>query len=365
MDALLYTIKIIVYFLIIFLFYIVANKFRTKRSFLFLSIILCILFGLYSVWCGKYPYVSDRKNFAFRFEDTTGQYDSFVMNESLGLYGLESILHLFTYDATVLFFSVSFLFMLITMLAYRESSRSTPFSFLFLLLSGYPIFSFYMLKQCMAMAFISLGYGFFTRGKKIRSFLCLIVAILFHEVAWIVVPLLLALKLGKNRCLKSFLLIIMALVTIFFQKINVFMLSVASRIIPSLKGQISSYLDKAGSISSSGSGIVTVFKGLPFYYLFGVAIKERKRLSAVYEGYDDYLITTAFVSMSIVLSGFMYWMFRFGLIFYMPVSDFSSIIYSSLETRKEKALFVLFTIFLPLLLSLRLMSQYFFYYGGI
>lgn len=371
MDAFVYILKIAVYFLIIFLIYFIAKKSKKDKkgkydkTSLLLMTICCALFGLYSIWCGQYPYANDRLNFAFRFEDTTGQYDSFVRNESLGLYGLETVLHFVTHDAMVLFFVVAFLFMFVTVIAYRRSKNSSPFSLLFLLLSGYPIFALYSLKQAMAMAFVALGYTFWNDHKNFRGIVCLAIAILFHESAWIVIPVLLILGLSRNRYLRVLLMSIMAVATLFFGQLSAFLVDLATKIVPSLKNQIYFYLDAEGGLAKSGSGMVTAIKGLPFYYLLAIGFKDRKNKTIPEVNYNNYLIMTAFVSSTVILSGFMYWMFRFGLLFYMPVSDFSSILYNNISEKKKRMIFILFIIVIPFLLSVRQMAQYYFLYGGL
>lgn len=370
MTELLYIIKIATYFFLMFLMYFVVKKYKNKKIPLFVVLLFAFLFGLYAIWCGKYPYVSDRHNYAFRFEDLNGTYDYFVRSESTGLYVLEQILHLFTYDAKMLFFTIAFLFMFLILLAYRNSKNSTPRSFLFLMLTTFPIFSLFAIKQAMAMALLSLGYAFYTkedRSKKdfFGSVACLTLAILFHEVAWIAVPLLILLRLAKNRHIKALFIIGVTIATIFFKQLSAMMVNIAIRLVPSLKGQLAIYLDSGGGIVESGSGMITTIKGIPFYFVLMAGLENRKKVKPLFGEYDSYLLLTLFVSATILLSGFMYWMFRFGLLFYMPVCDFAFIMYNYIDNKRRKTIFLFFTIFVSFIFSVRAMSQYYFLYGGI
>lgn len=370
MTELLYVIKIVAYFAFIFLMYFIAKKSKNKKFPIWAIITLSLLFGLYAIWCAKHPYYSDRLNYAFRFEDLNGTHDYFVRSESLGLYALEQILHLFTYNAEVLFFVVAFFFMLIVLIAYKKSKNSSPFSLLFLMLTIFPTFGLYAIKQAMAMALLSLGYALYTeenRSKKafLGSVVCLILAILFHESAWIAIPILIVIKLMKNKYIKGLFFTAMAIGVIFFKQLSKIMVDVATRLVPSLKSQLTIYIDSDGGITSMGSGMVTALKGLPFYYVLAAGVKNRKKIKPIFEKYDSYLFLTLFVSATIILSGYMYWMFRFGLLFYMPVCDFAFIIYKNMDSRKSKAMFMFFVIGVSLFFSIRLMSQYYFLYGGL
>lgn len=370
MTELLYIIKIVVYFAFIFSIYFVARKSKNRKIPLWVIIVFAILFGLYAIWCAKYPYYSDRLNYAFRFEDLNGTHDYFVRNESKGLYVLEQILHLFTYDARVLFFTVAFFFMAIVLLAYRNSKNSTPFSILFLMLTIFPVLGLYAVKQAMAMALLSLGYALYTKENRSKktffgSAICLILAILFHESAWIIVPIILIIKLIKNKYIRGLIFATTVVGTVFFRQISAIMIKIASTLIPSLGDQLAIYASSDGGIARMGSGMITAFKGVPFYYVLIAGFRNRKKIMPTFKGYDSYLFLTLFVSVTIILSGYMYWMFRFGLLLYMPVCDFAFIIYKNIDNKKNKAAFLFFVLGISLFLSIRLMSQYYFLYGGL
>ena len=367
MEVAWHLLRVAIYFVIIALIYFVAIKSKQKgKKFPLLAILTVgILMGIYAIICGKYPYESDRLNFAFRYENDI--YLSYTESESFGLYSLENFLHIFSYDARFLFFSVAFLYMAITLIAYRKSKNSSPLSLLILLLSGYPIYGCYMLKQCMAMAFVYLGYTVLIGDKrKWLSIPCLVIAALFHWSAWIVVPVLIMMKLSKNKFMRIILSAGMLITVVFFKQINGYIVSFASKILPrSVMYRIGLYLDNSGSIDLGSTGLATVAKGIPFYYLVLLALEQRKKIKNVIERNDGYLVATSFVALTTVLSGFMYWIFRLGLLFYAPVSEYAAMIYHELEDPFQKKLFKIFIIFIPFILSVRLWCQYYFLYGGM
>jgi hypothetical protein len=97
---------------------------------------LSTLLGIYSVICSKLPYSSDRGNYVTRF---VNHWDN---PWTAGLNWLANFLHLFTNDPKVLFFSVSFLCLFVTLVAYRMFEEAEHQALLLMALSTYCIGSF-------------------------------------------------------------------------------------------------------------------------------------------------------------------------------------------------------------------------------
>ena len=55
MTEFLYIVKIVAYFAFMFLIYLVARKSKNRKIPLWIILIFALLFGLYAIWCGRYP----------------------------------------------------------------------------------------------------------------------------------------------------------------------------------------------------------------------------------------------------------------------------------------------------------------------
>ena len=378
MYTLEYILKIFYYFSFVVILYKVAIYFKNKKTEenelnkngrknsrmipLLCIIIFCCFLGYYAIICGSYPYKSDRLNYAFRFADSF--YLPAVKAESFGLYLFEIFLHIFTYEPKMLFFAVSFLFLFLTLIAYNSSDSATPDVLLLLGLSQYFIYSFYLIKQSIAVAFITLSFVMFEKNKKTIAILSIILAICFHESAWIVIPVYLAIYFSKHKTIRVIVYLILIICTIFFKQINQFIVEIATKIVPSLSYQIAGYLNDEGGIVE-GNNIVTIFKGLPFYFITVFGFMKRKVLKEKLKNYDKYLFLSVFVSATIILSSYMYWMYRFGIFFYFPAFVLAVNILKEIKDNNEKILFWLGTYVVSFVLVLRLLIQFYFNYGGI
>lgn len=368
MEELIYILKIIFYFIFVFAMYRMAlnsskyNKNQKLRISIICIIIFCCIMGYYSIICGKYPYASDRKNFAFRFASDI--FSSTVKQESLGLYWIESFLHIFTYEPKVLFFVCSFLYLFLTLVAYNLYDDAEPFAILMIGLSPFLTYGFYMLKQAIAVALIAIAFAAYSKNKKFLFVISTLLAICFHESAWLIVVVYLAFTLTKNKFLKMLEYFILIVFLVFFEDINGLIIRTISIVIPNIGNQLSYYLDDSGNMIGS-SNFLTILKGLPFYFITAFAFLKRKSLIDKIKNYDNYIFLCIFASFTFLLSSFMYWMFRFGLYCYFPIFIFSSLILRELQDSKDRNLFGLGLCVSFFYLTLRLWIQYYFIYGGM
>ena len=376
-DGLIYILKIFYYFFFVFMLYSIALHYKndkkekkkiynqSKKKYIIpitCIILLSLIFGYYSIICGRYPYVSDRLNYAFRFLDDI--YLPAVKNESLGLYWIELFLHLFTYEPKVLFFTIAFLYVLLTLIAYNMYDDAEPFSLLLLGLSAYFSFGCYLFKQCIAIALIALSIAMYEKNKKVISIILIILAICFHEAAWIVVPVYFALYFSKSKKIRIIEYLIITICAIFFRQINQVMISAITNIIPNMSYQLSLYLNDSGGMNLD-INLLTAFKGVPFYFITIFGYLKKNELEHKIKNYDKYMFLCFFVSITTFLSTYMYWMYRFATFFYFPVFIFASRIFHELENKREKILFFEGTVLLLFVLTLRLWIQYYFKYGGL
>ena len=154
--------------------------------------ILCIIMT-------AYPYVMDKALYATTFGKDI--YLNQIFKDSIGLWIIEKILHIFTYNPMILFFTISYIYSYITLHSfecYLKHSKNSSKAIILLLLSEYTFFGFYMLKQCIAIALVTLALikNIYENKNIIKYF---IIAILFHESAIIAFLIYLITKYINNK----------------------------------------------------------------------------------------------------------------------------------------------------------------------
>lgn len=374
MEKMIYILKIIYYLFFVYLMYEIGKKYYKKieenkeskiKKRIKISIIaillLCSIYGIYSIICGQTPEAGDRYNFAFRFENKG--YSSFVKNESIGLFWLENILHFFTWDSRALFFICAFLHLFLTLIAYKISDKAEPLVLLAMGMSSYLVLGFYMFKQSIAISLIAIAFALLEKNKKFTALIATFFAICFHESAWIVIPLYFAMFCSKNKIIRSLEYLILVICLLFFNNLNQIIIGVVTKIIPGMSGQLDHYLNENGQIIRNFN-FMTILKGIPFYFITVFGFVKRKNLKEKIDNYDKYMICSFFTSIATIASMFMYWMYRFALYCYFPVFIFASLIHKELK-ENERIIFSFCFYIISFLLTLRLLFQYYFLYGGI
>lgn len=225
------------------------------------------------------------------------------------------------------------------------------------------LYGFYALKQAMSLAFMNLALTKYFQDKKIFAIGFLVVAILFHEAAWIVVPCFALAKFcDGHKSRQTFILVCMIALAVLFPLISNVFVSIFGHI-PGMEKQLSQYVDESGSILID-INMLTVVKSLPYYIITIVAILYREKFKDKIENYDFLLMLSVFCSAFSILSMYMYWMFRFALYFYVPCFILATQIVLQLQGRNRK-IFKVAVVGTLLVLMVKLLIQYYFIYGGI
>ncbi len=370
MQQLVYLLKILLYYIVCIFAYSVLKSRRRfvftfagkpitqeskERSSLFWIVLVCLTFAIASVLYSRVPYASDRGNYAVRFEN---HYDS---PWTLGLNTIANILYLVSDDARVLFFTVSFLYMILTYVAYHKYEHITQEVFIFLGVSQYFIFSFYLLKQAPAIALAAISMAYFMKDKYVQSILCLVLAVLFHESALVLIPLYMVMYGGRNPIFRWLGYISMAVCLFGFTFASQLVVDIITRFSPELTNQVGDYFDVANLQSGFA---VTVLKGIPYYAITLIGFIKRPLLHKGIKYYDRYLILSVFVCVMTLLSSRMYWMFRFATYMYFPMFVFLSLILKENENKKENTMIRCGIGGTLLFLSARYLYQIFFWHGG-
>lgn len=359
-----YVLKTIIFYAILLLTFFIASQYNMKNKKLSYKtiIILTLIISLYSFVSTAHPYVMDKRVYAIKFSKDI--YLEQVKSESTGLYYLEDNMHRVTYNPDILFFVVAFIYTFITLVAYKKSKRAKPFALLLLLLSEYMFFGFYQLKQCLAIALVTLGMVEHENNHKIKAYLLIALAIIFHEAALITIPLLILLKGSNNKLIRIFEYISFILIVLFFYPITNFILRFIIKLVPFLAYQLTIYINESGSFITD-LNFLTALKGLPFYVITTVGLLKRQELHDKIPNYDRYLTITFFISITIILSTYMYWFFRFGTFYYLFAFILAQELFEYIKDPKNKLLYLILVPGTLLALGVKLWLQYYFIYGGI
>ena len=155
----------------------------------------------------------------------------------------------------------------------------------------------------------------------------------------------------------------MILVVIFFIPFSRVAIRISGTLIPQLLTELQSYIDDTGAMKVS-LNIPTTVKGFPFYLITIYGFRRRKEYIASIRHYDKYMLMSFFVSITILLSAYMYWMWRFGTFFYFPIFVFASQLASVNKDDKQDRLFSLLLMVSLGFFTLRYLWRIFYIYGG-
>lgn len=369
-----YLLKILAYLMFVIITYFISNNsyqrysrrltLSTDKSYkryswkisLLEIIFLSTIIGIYSIIATKYPYSSDRGNYVVRFVNYA---DS---PWTPGFNMLVDFIHLFTNEPKVLFFTVSFLCLFITLVAYNIFEDARPKALLLMSISTYCIDSFFLLKQAPSVAFAAISFALFFKRRFKLSIIFLIIAILFHEAALILIPIYIVLLGANKRWVRTFQYIILISSVLFFREISDIVLGFISNWIPGLNVELATYLDESGSIKQSNN-ILTVLKGFPYYFLTFYAMLKRSYLKPKIQNYDSYLLLCVFSSAITIMSVYMYWMSRFATYCYFPMFIFVALILRE-DKGRDKQIFYLLVAGSLFFFTVRYLYQIYFWHGG-
>lgn len=350
-----YIFKIILYFLIVLVVFLLAKNDYAKKRKLGLPTILVAstLLGCYSIICGQIPFVSDRENYAMQFVDEWDVWSS----GSIGLQIMYWVLYLFTHNPFVLFFVFEFIYVFVTLFAIRIFVKSNSRMVLLYLVSQYFCFGFFSLKQSIACAFISLVFSiYFSKKQSFRVIKCtffFVIALLFHETALICIFLFLMFWLMQIQILKKIQYFVILLFPLIFVPLMNFYFENIGLVSTSLEEQTVVYANHFNSSWTSA------LKGIPFFvatiYICVYQNSLRRRVSDT----DKYLLLCLVISLFFVLTSYIYWFFRLPYYLYFPVFAIISWLNGSKNNFIYEIVFVIL-----LILTIRELSLMYFSYGG-
>lgn len=330
------------------------NNKRVKISMIF-CLVGALIFGFYSMIVSKIPYASDRGYYAMAYGET-------FLNYQLpkGYLFLTNILSLISDNPNFLFFSIGFIVMFTTLILYRNTKISNPHGLLLLLFSLFFIYDFHLIKQGLAIIIGNISFLYFFEKKYVKSLFWLVIAIFFHESAFLIIPIYLFLIGSKSKIGRFFEYLIIIAIIFLFSDIALNFSNKIYSLFPSFGVELKDYFV---NLSFSSAGLQTAMKGIPVYILSFLLIKKRDKFANEVENYDKYMVLSIFVSLTYILSSYMYWMYRFGLYGTFFVYMAFGIIFDKLN-KKEKLFYAISVYGLTFFFTIRYLFQMFFTYGG-
>lgn len=320
-------------------------------------IVISLIVAFWAVWNFNVGF-EDHELYGYQFE--IRKYNP-GYNQSYGLGLVWDFLHQFTYERNTMFRFMIFCGNFLTLAAYRRDKNIKPQAMLILFLSEYFMYSFVAIKQFIATGFSFLFFADFSNNKKIRSIIWIPLAIMFHEMAYILIPIFFALYFKKNKFMRN-CIILGTTVLLLLPTVTNRVLPHLFSLVPALEKQIGPYMD-FGELRLQ-SNYMTVLKGLPFYIgcIIPKWIENEKKLQD--PNYNLGSALTIISALFVLASFYNYWYFRFSYLFMLPV--FSYIVNITDKTESSdvivlKKLFILSFVGL----TLKYMLQMYFQYGGI
>ena len=273
-----YVLRILSYFILVYVVYQTLeigykqhqqDSSKQKVSHLYIFVVSFVI-AVWAVW-NFLDGSGDHYNYAVRFERID---DTSIHFQSYGLGLIYDFLHKFTTNSDVMFVVVIFLGNYLTFWAYRIYDKATPRSIMFLMLSEYFLYNFAAIKQFVAVGFSCLFFAYFFSGKRIWCLIWIPLAIMFHEMAYLLIPIYFVLLFQDNHYIRIGALGVFVL-TFLLPPVFNRILPLIDAVIPVLGAQLRSFLY---GYYSPGTGAVTILKGVP-YYLFSLMPLFHKGIS--------------------------------------------------------------------------------------
>lgn len=279
----------------------------TKKMPLYMALILGALCLLYNVYVTETSPImgGDRTNYQYTYE-----YER--VNESAGLTLLMNVGRMYNVPFVWVLYISTFVSMCLAFLAYRYSREATPYALLMFLLTFYLNASLSAVKQSYAMGCSTLLFMLLLQKhtvlKDAISILLVLIACSFHVTGFILIPLYIILRVDSKYLGLGKSITILAISAILFIPLISLLGNLSGTAFSLLSEKTDLYFGKNGVAET---GIMAVFKGLPFFYISTIAIKYRKLLTLKIPDFNKYLLLSLMGSLFYLLSYYDVWMARF------------------------------------------------------
>lgn len=360
-----YVLRILSYFILVYLVYQTLeigykghkqDKSKSKVSHLYIIVVSYVI-AVWAVW-NFHEGLGDHYNYAFRFEN---KQDTTIYLQSYGLGLIYDFLHKFTTNSDTMFIAVIFLGNYLTFWAYRIYDKATPHAMLFLMLSEFFLYNFAAIKQFVAVGFSCLFFAHFFSGKRIWCIIWIPLAIMFHEMAYLLIPVYFILLFQDNRYIRVGALCVFVLIFLLpfvFNRV----ISLIYRFIPVLGEQLLAFLQ--GSADLQGTNFATILKGAPYYLFSLMPLFHKGSSKGVVANYNGGQFLTNLCTIFVLASLFNYWYFRFSYLMMLPVFVHIDNVVDAVDS--NDAIVMRHVAVLTIVgLTVKYLFQMYFTYGGI
>lgn len=328
-----------------------------------MAIAIALLFTLYNVIVThlNVSISGDRQNYTLNFF-------GYRNSSSAGLMFLIGLIRKVSSNVESLYYVSTFITMLVTMLAYRESNEATPKAILFLLTTQYVFFTFAGMKQCYTNAFASLCIVLALRNKGIRdtimSIILIALSIWFHPTGYLLIPLYIMIRIRKTKWINTIFFLLMIVGVLFLEPLLIRAARLVSPFAPIVTVKIYDYFGESGNEALEAAGFMSALKGIPFYIITLVGWIKRRELKDRIPNYENYLFLSGVISFIYVASVYNSWVNRLAYYLYLPVAIFFVQLMRNISNENNYRIINASVIGINVLFTLRFVVLVYMNYGG-
>lgn len=328
-----------------------------------MAIVIALLFTLYNVIVThlNVSVSGDRQNYSLNFF-------GYRNSSSAGLMFIIGLIRKVSSRVESLYYVSTFITMLITMLAYRESDEADPKAIFFLLTTQYVFFTFAGMKQCYTNAFASLCIVLALRNKGIKdtvvSIILIALSIWFHPTGYLLIPLYIMIRIRKTIRINVLFFLLMIVGVLFLEPLLLHAARLAAPFAPSVATKIYDYFGETAKEGLEAAGFMSALKGIPFYIITLVGWINRQKLKDLIPNYENYLFLSGVISFIYVASVYNSWVNRVAYFLYLPVAIFFVQLMRNVSNENNYRIINTSVIGINALFTLRFVVLVYINYGG-
>jgi hypothetical protein len=300
-------------------------------------VLISFLLSIYSKLLGITGDLVDRVNYVFsflyRFPDSYPSLEA-LWNEKTepAFILLIQLIRRVTNDPDWFFFFTTFLFVGISVFVLFRISNQYVVGIALFMMSLYYFQSTYLIRQSIAVAFVNLAILSFLENRKLRYFIYVAVAGMFHSTSFIMFPIYFVFKYAETK--RIYQIIMISFAVLFIASGPLF-----ETVIPGLP-YVGQYIVLENFKYALGDGSpATIIKGFPFYLITFLALLHRNELRDKMKQADVFILSSLLYSMSWLLTYNMYWLFRIGWFLMLPTLILVPELFKVMKDRKERMFF--------------------------
>lgn len=338
---------------------------KGKRLGWVITLVLALLFGWLSLQYGAEVEL-DRVRYAGHYEGGYDvSYNSWGLNwyfefcRSLGL-GTEGMFQVFS----------TFCFLVI-LVSYNLSRQATPLALLLLLMSQCFVFCFSIIKQgiseSLVMVALVLLFNIVYQEKRSATVALMVaivlltgVAIIFHEAAYIMIPVLLMLAMWNNKAVRVVGYVGIAFGLVAFGWLRSQYAAHIGNYSETLAEQSAAYVQGPTVVKN----LLEAGKGIPMYIVAAVGVAGRKWMGEKIENYDRYLCLAVLCSAIYLVSVVVVWYARFAYYLLFPVYVFAAQMIKTSREEGRRPWWLYGAVAVAIILQVRNFILYFVNFGG-